>query len=285
MELLYNSGVAMLVSMAAVFLLSLLVINVLRQALQTYQEKYLVKSVQDMSDAFLVVDGRQLFILCMCATLLLLLMGLVFFGVFFAIVLGILGFFSPIWLVKMLKARRLRKFNVQLVDSLQAMSNAFKAGMSFPQAMEQVVLDSQPPLNQEFSLFVREIKLGVSLDQALESLAARVGCEDLDLVVTSTIVARQLGGNIAEMFDTIAATIRERFRLEGKIRALTAQGKLQGWIVAMMPLVLGLVINWMRPDLMQPMFDHWFGYVLVLLIVFMELMGIFIIRKIVNIDV
>jgi len=104
-------------------------------------------------------------------------------------------------------------------------------------------------------------------------------------VVTSTIIARQLGGNMAEMFDTIAATIRERFRLEGKIKALTSQGKLQGWVVAAMPLALGLVLNWMRPDLMQPMFEHWFGYVLVGLIALMEFLGVLIIRKIVNIDV
>ena len=90
---------------------------------------------------------------------------------------------------------------------------------------------------------------------------------------------------MAEMFDTIAATIRERFRLEGKIKALTSQGKLQGWIVAALPLVLGLVMNWMRPDLMQPMFDHAFGYILVGIILFMEVLGILIIRKIVNINV
>jgi tight adherence protein B len=87
------------------------------------------------------------------------------------------------------------------------------------------------------------------------------------------------------MFETISSTIRERFRLEGKIDALTSQGKLQGWIVAAMPLVLGLVLKYMRPDLMLPMLNHWFGYVLVSVICVMEALGIFIIRRIVNIDV
>ena len=94
-------------------------------------------------------------------------------------------------------------------------------------------------------------------------MAKRVGSDDLELVVVSTNIARQLGGNMAEMFETISSTIRERFRLEGKIDAITAQGKLQGWVVAAMPLILGLVLNYMRPDLMEPMLDHWFGYVLV----------------------
>ena len=87
------------------------------------------------------------------------------------------------------------------------------------------------------------------------------------------------------MFETISATIRERFRLEGKIDALTSQGRLQGWIVAAMPALLGMVLNYMRPDLMQPMLNHWFGYVLVLMICIMEALGILIIRRIVNIDI
>jgi len=116
-------------------------------------------------------------------------------------------------------------------------------------------------------------------------MSKRVGSDDLELVVVSTNISRQLGGNMAEMFETISGTIRERFRLEGKIDALTSQGRMQGWIVASMPLALGVVLNYMRPDLMEPMMDHWFGYVLVAIILIMEALGILIIRRIVNIDV
>jgi tight adherence protein B len=112
-----------------------------------------------------------------------------------------------------------------------------------------------------------------------------VSSDDLQLVVTSTNVARQLGGNMAEMYDIISSTIRERFRLEGRIRALTAQGKLQGWVVGAMPLTLGLVLNMMRPDLMEPMLHSNFGYALIGIVIVMEVIGIFMIRKIVAIDV
>lgn len=285
MDVIFNKGVAMLFTMGAVFMFALLVMNVFNKAFERYQEKYVVKSMGDLSDMFVFIDSRQLLILNLSVMALFLLIGLFFLGWFFTIILGVLGFFLPLLLVKFFRKRRLKKFNIQLVDSLQAMSNAFKAGLSFPQAMEHVSLDSEAPLSQEFALFVREIKLGVSLDDALKNMAERVKCEDLDLVVVSTSIARQLGGNMAEMFDTIAATIRERFRLEGKIRALTSQGKMQGWVVASMPLALGLVLNWMRPDLMQPMFEHWFGYVLVLVILFLEFLGVILIRKIVNINV
>jgi tight adherence protein B len=285
MDFLFNKGIVFLVTMGAVFMFALLVMSVLSRAFERYQEKYVAKSMRDLSDMFLFIDGRQLLILNICVTALFVLIGILFFGVFFTIILGIGGFFLPSLTVKMFRNRRINKFNRQLVDSLNAMSNAFKAGLTFPQAMEHVAAESAAPLSQEFSLFVREIKLGVPLDDALQGMAQRVDCEDLDLVVTATTISRQLGGNMAEMFDTIAATIRERFRLEGKIKALTSQGKLQGWIVAALPLVLGLVMNWMRPDLMQPMFDHAFGYILVGIIIFMEVLGILIIRKIVSINV
>jgi len=285
MDLLFNKGIVFLVTMGAVFMFALLVMSVLSRAFERYQERYVAKSMKDLSDMFLFIDGRQLLILNICVTALFVLIGILFFGAFFTIILAIGGFFLPSLTVKFFRARRIKRFNRQLVDSLNAMSNAFKAGLTFPQAMEHVAAESQAPLSQEFSLFVREIKLGVPLDEALQNMAQRVDCEDLDLVVTATTISRQLGGNMAEMFDTISATIRERFRLEGKIKALTSQGKLQGWIVAALPLLLGLVMNWMRPDLMQPMFDHAFGYILVGIIIFMEVLGILIIRKIVNINV
>src|SRR6185437_15943440 len=158
-------------------------------------------------------------------------------------------------------------------------------GLTFPQAIEHVAREAQPPLSQEFSLFVKEIKLGVPLEEALVNMSKRVGSDDLELVVVSTNISRHLGGNMAAMFETISGTIRERFRLEGKIDALTSQGRMQGWIVAALPLLLGLVLNYMRPALMEPMMDHIFGYVLVALILIMEGMGILIIRRIVNIDV
>jgi tight adherence protein B len=165
------------------------------------------------------------------------------------------------------------------------MANALRAGLTFQQASEQVARESSAPLAQELGLYTREVRLGVSSEEALVAMARRVGSEDLELVATSTNIARQLGGNLADMFDTIADTIRERFRLEGKIRALTSQGKLQGMIVATLPLWVGLFLDWYRPDLMQPMFEHAYGYVLVGAIVLLEAIGFVLIRRIVNIDV
>lgn len=278
------AGIVLLLVTGSVFFFSLVIFSVLSKAYEQYQERYVAKSMNDLSDMFLFIDPRQMLILniaCMC---LLGILTYIIFNPIMAVVATVFGFFLPMLMVKHYRKRRIKKFNVQLVDALQAMANAFKAGLTFPQAIEHVAREAMPPLSQEFGLFVKEVKLGVPLEEALINMGRRVGSDDLELVVVSTNIARQLGGNMAEMFETISTVIRERFRLEGKIDALTSQGKLQGWIVAAMPGVLGMVLNYMRPDLMEPMMDHIFGWILVIIIAIMEVMGILIIRRIVNID-
>lgn len=276
--------VALLVA-GSVFFFTLLISGILSRAFEQYQERYVVKSMHDLSDMFLFIEPKQMLVLNVSAMCLLAILGAIVIHPFMGVGTGIFGFFLPMILIRYYRKRRIKKFNVQLVDALQAMSNAFKAGLTFPQAIEHVAKEATPPLSQEFGLFVKEIKLGVPLEEALTNMGRRVGSDDLELMVVSTNIARQLGGNTAEMFETISATIRERFRLEGKIDAMTSQGKLQGWIVAAMPLVLGLVLNYLRRDLMEPLFQHWFGFVLVFAIGLMEVMGLLLIRRIVNIDV
>ncbi len=279
------AGIVLLLVTGSVFFFSLVIITVLAKAYEQYQERYVVKSMNDLSDMFLFIDARQMLVLNIASMCLMCILCYVMFNPIMTVGGTILGFFLPMMLVKYYRKRRIKKFNVQLVDALQAMANAFKAGLTFPQAIEHVAREAQPPLAQEFGLFVKEVKLGVPLEEALINMGRRVGSDDLELVVVATNIARQLGGNMAEMFETISNVIRERFRLEGKIDALTSQGKLQGWVVAAMPAILGMVLNYMRPDLMEPMMDHWFGYILVTLIAIMEVMGILIIRRIVNIDI
>lgn len=278
-------SVVLILVTGAVFFLCLVIFSVFATAYEQYQERYVAKSMNDVGDMFLFIDPRQMLMLNVASMLLLGMMSTILVNLLMGVILAILGFFLPMMLVKHYRQRRIKKFNVQLVEALQAMANAFKAGLTFPQAIEHVAREAEAPLGQEFGLFVKEIKLGVPLEEGLVNMARRVGSDDLELVVVSTNISRQLGGNMAEMFETISVTIRERFRLEGKIDALTSQGKLQGYIVAAMPLLLGIVLNIMRPDLMGPMLDDTFGWVLVGMIFIMELLGMFFIRKIVNIDV
>jgi len=270
---------------AAVFLLALLAFAVLRRAFEQYRARYVARSLRDLSDMFLFVEPRQLVLLNVAAMALLAALGLWAGGALLCALAAALGFFAPALGVRLYRRRRLRQFEAQLTEALQQMANALRAGLTFHQAVEQAARDALPPLAQEFRLYLKETKLGVPADEALCAMAARVGSEDLELVAASTNLARQMGGNLAEMFETIAATVRERFRLEGKIRALTSQGKLQGTIVAALPLGVAAFLDWYRPDLMQPMFEHAFGYVLVAAIVLLQATGFVLIRRIVAVDV
>ena len=281
-------AITFLLTAASVFFFALLVLGVLQRAFEQYKERYVTKSMNDLSDMFLFVDPGQIMLLDVAAFVVLAGLGFLVGGWFLCVILGTLGFFLPMGLVRYYRARRIARFNTQLTDALQQMSNALRAGLTFQQAMEQVGRESPAPLRQEFGLFVKEVKLGVPVELGLTNMATRVGSEDLELVATSTNIARQLGGNMAEIFETIAATIRERFRLEGKINSLTSQGKMQGWVVSSLPVAIGLFLNWYRPDLMEPMFESpnlvW-GYGMLLAIMLLETIGFLLIRKIVNIDV
>ncbi len=272
-------------SFISAFVLVLIIFSVVNRGLEEYEDRYATKGAQNLENMFMFITTRQLVVLTVSVASVFLLLGMVLMNIYAGLILAAFGFFFPFIGIRYLKKKRIAKFNRQLVDALTQMSAAFKAGLTLPQAADNISKEIPPPLGQEFSLFVKEIKLGIPIDEALTNLSARVGSEDLDLVVTSTNIARQLGGNMAEMYDIISATIRERFRLEGRIAALTAQGKMQGWVVALMPLALGAFLYYYRPDLMIPMLASNFGKILVGAIILMEILGMLMIRKIVNIDV
>jgi tight adherence protein B len=141
------------------------------------------------------------------------------------------------------------------------------------------------PIAQEFKLLNQEIRIGLPLEQALAHLYERMPSEDLDLVITSIVISRDLGGNLTEVFDNIAQTIRERHVIEGKIRALTAQGKLQGIIMVLLPFVVGIAIHIVDPKLMEPLYKDEWGWTLLVGLVILTAAGYLWIRKIVRIDV
>jgi tight adherence protein B len=270
---------------ASAFFFCWLAFDVVRKAFREYELRYLARSVRDLSAMFLFIEPRQILRLNLCALLVLAALGYAVGGPFSAAAAAVAGFFAPALLLRVLRRRRVARFNGQLAEALQQMANALRAGFTLQQAIDQVGRDAGAPLRQEFGLFIKELKLGVPLEGALAGMAGRVGSDDLELLATSTSIARQLGGNLAELFEGIAATIRERFRLEGRIAALTSQGKLQGMIVASLPLGVGLFLKSYRPDLVAPMFESAFGYCLVAAIVLLQATGFLLIRRLVAIDI
>ena len=201
------------------------------------------------------------------------------------LVAGVLAFLLPVVSIRVLKWRRDKRFGEQLVDALVGMGNALRAGHTLPASFELIAREMDNPMGQEMRLVVQEMRLGVSMQQALENLHGRMPNDDLDILITSILISQELGGNLTEIFDNIAHTIRERHRIEGKINSLTAQGKLQGAIISMLPIAIGVFLNAWSPELMQPMFTDWVGWALMGLIVILESMGVYTIWRIVQIRI
>jgi len=167
----------------------------------------------------------------------------------------LVGFMAPrIWLGRR-KSGRLNAFNKQLPDTITLVANALRAGSSFLQAIELVVRESRPPISTEFSRVIREVNLGLPFDQAMENMVRRMKSEDFELMATAIGIQHQVGGNLAEILDSIAFTIRERVRIKGEIRTLTAQQRLSGYVVGLLPFGLAGFIFLAAPTFFDPMFD------------------------------
>lgn len=188
-------------------------------------------------------------------------------------------------LAKYLNNRRRRKFNEQLPDALATMSNALRAGLSINQAFESVIENGQAPISGEFAILVQSLKVGMSLEEALETMTDRVGSDDLQLVNMAILISRKTGGNVTEIFDKISETIRGRMKIERKIRTLTAQGRLQGVVVSLMPVFLALAMMALKPKMMTAFVFSWTGAVSLLATGALILAGWLMIRKIINIDI
>ncbi len=205
---------------------------------------------------------------------------------------ALFGFLLPrLWLGRR-KSSRLNGFNKQLPDTITLIANALRAGSSFLQAIELVVRESRPPISTEFGRVIREVNLGLAFDTALENMVRRVRSDDLELMATAISIQHQVGGNLAEILDSIAFTIRERVRIKGEIRTLTAQQRLSGYVVGMLPIGLAGFLFVAAPGFMQPMFDDRIsiiglpaGVIILFIGGFAMFMGFMFIRKIVDIEV
>jgi tight adherence protein B len=205
---------------------------------------------------------------------------------------GIIGFFVPLIWIGRRKGKRVNAFNAGLADTITLIANALRSGSSFLQSIEMAVRESQPPISTEFNRVIREVSFGLSLEQALANMLRRVHSDDLELLTTAVTIQYQVGGNLAEILDTIAFTIRERVRIKGEIRTLTAQQRLSGYIVGFLPIGLVVLLAVIAPKFMNPMFANPpgmfgipVGVILLLLGATSMIFGFLIIRRIVDIEV
>ncbi len=203
------------------------------------------------------------------------------FGTFFVIV----SWRLPSRTINILHKMRTTKFVHQMVDGLSLMSNAMRSGLNVPQALQLCSDELANPLSQEFILVLSQNKIGTTLEEALGNLAVRMPHDDIEMFTTSVNILKETGGNLAETFETIAYTIRERIKVESKISAMTAQGVMQGVIVVLMPFVLGGLLYAIDPERIGPMFTTVPGWVLLTIMMTLQAVGAFTIWKIVQVKV
>jgi tight adherence protein B len=251
-----------------------------------YQSNVLETTNVNLSELFIFMDGRQLTRISMVATLLVPILLLKLSGnPLFAIGGAVACLFGPNLVHKRLRAKRRALLIRQLPDTLDALVGGLRSGLSLPQALGLLAEQLPKPSNQEFSLVVRKMRMGVSLDVVLNELDARIESPEYTMFTTSMMIAREVGGNLTESLERLADTMRKKLTMEDKIIALTSQGKLQGIIVGLLPLLLMWVLTEMEPEAMAPLYSSWIGYGVLGVIFTLELVGYVLIRKIVRIDV
>jgi tight adherence protein B len=240
----------------------------------------------DLERAGLTLNVREYFILRVVVGLVLAALALMLVPfppvALVAAVLGFLG--AGFWLKRRISSR-VRKLEAQMIELLQMVSSGLRAGFGLIQAFEASAEQLPAPLSVEIRRTLRDIAMGSSVEQALTALNERVGSPDFDIVITAILIQRSVGGNLAEILDNVAHTMRERERIRGEIRTLTSQQRMTGYVIGGIPIGLGLVFSLMNPQFMALLFTDSLGNIMLGAAVVMELIGFFVISRIVNIEV
>jgi tight adherence protein B len=271
---------------ASVFAVAFMGWHLATAGYSAYRRRFTDQARSRLEEAFVFIDPNRIFLTTVFASVMVpaglwLLTG----DIVWPLVIAALGFALPRVGYAVINRRRRLKMVVQLPDVLLMVASSLRAGTSLQIAMDLAIRETPAPLSQELGVVMREQRLGLAMEHALESMAGRLKMEEVDLVVAAMTIARDVGGNLAETLDRLAGTLRSKAIMEGKIRALTSQGKLQGLIVGMLPVFLMLVLSHMQHDAMWPLFHVWWGWLTLVVIGILELIGFWMIKKIVTIDV
>ena len=251
-----------------------------------YQEAFTEQARFNLADMFMFMDMRNLFRFNVVAMVSLpAVLWLVTGNPLLAGVVLVLIFVLPKKAYAWMRQRRLDRIQSQLPDGLMMIAGSMRAGLGFTPALESLARDIEPPLAQEFALVLREQRMGVKLDDALTHFHERVPVQDVALFVSAVSISREVGGNLAEILASLSDTLRRRQIMEGKVKSLTAQGRLQGIVMAMMPAGLVAFLTFAYPDTMRAMYHTPIGWVVIAICAVMEYLGYRMCRKIMSIDI
>lgn len=274
------------VVVAAAIVIGMVGMLLVRSWLNHQQATLATTAKTDLAAMFIFIDPKLLFKYSVGALVVIpILLLVVLDNPLVAVVSGVVVAFTPRYFVKHLQKSRITLFEKQLPDALLMVSGGMRAGASLAVALESMVKEQKPPLAQEFDLMLREQRLGVDFDSALSNMEKRMPLPDFVLLVAAMKITREVGGNFAEILESLSGTLRRKHEMEGKIKALTAQGKLQGIVMALLPVFLLAILTFMEPDAMAPLYNTLYGWGVLLVVSIMITIGYLGIQKIVNIDV
>ena len=251
-----------------------------------YKEKFTENADANAADMFMTVDAGRLFVINLVAVVLIPVLILVITHEWI-IPLGVFIFllFVPVIIYRIMRTKRLRKFEEQLPDGLIMMAGSMQAGASLNIAIDNLIKEQPAPISQEFELLNREQRIGVDFDLSLDHMDERVPIQDFAMFTSAIRINRDIGGNLAEILKKLSDTLRKKHQMEGKIDSLTAQGRLQGVVMTGLPVLLGLLLYFLEKDAMSQLWTTKVGYVVLAVIIIMEFLGYIMIKKITTINV
>jgi tight adherence protein B len=258
----------------------------IQRILEKWQKKRVEKITPKLDNMFLNVPIPKLILLDILSPIIVGAAGfLIFHSIVAAVIGGILGLGLPLLVISQLERARRQKFGQQLIDGLMVLSGSLRAGLSLLQSFEVLVEEMPKPISQEFSLVLRENRMGVPLDVSLANLKRRMHLEDLDLIVTAILIARETGGDLTVTFNQLITTIRERGKLQGRLKALTVQAKLQGIIMGILPVAFAIFVYSFNPHFFDIMLENETGRMLLVLAFILEILGVFFVRRFSSVDI
>ncbi len=271
---------------ASAFLLGYLAVIQGRSFWGDYEAVFKESAEVNLGDMFLFIDPHRLFMYNVLALVVLPLLVLVLTGDLApALGVALAVLVVPFYLYRSMRRKRWRAFDRQLPEALSMISSSLGAGASLSMALESLVRDQPAPLSQEFMLFLREQRLGVDFETSLRNMERRLPLADFHMFASALRISREVGGNLGEILERLADTLRRKATMEGKIESLTAQGKMQGYVMTALPVFLGFLLYFLEPEAMAQLFTTPRGWTVLAVVFIMESLGYVFIRKVTHIDV
>lgn len=268
------------------FLLAAIVfVRVSRVFFDLYRKQFYAQVDQGLRDVLVLLEPSQVFMVTIGVAIVICPFIFFFINPFAALVVGGLVLFAPPQVLRVMKKKRSDKFVKQMPDALAAMSSALKSGLNLVKTLQQIVKNQPEPLAQEFAQVLVEYRIGTDLNDSFSELAKRIDRPEVILMNSAIKINRAVGGNLASTFESLANTLRETTKVEGKIRALTAMGESQGRVATVFPIIMGFVFYQQEPDAMRLLFITTLGWIWLGIMAGMAFLGTVFIKKIVNVDV